>query len=142
MRLFVDSSVILDAVKHSGPHYEDAKYFLMLGYTTEIELWMSPLQFSEVLNVAAAAGRDMFHYSRELRRSINVAQLSTRELASAEARPWVDFNAAVVFDLALSIRAEAIITNEPLKYVASSIPVYDCKKLAEYLRGTQMFQEM
>jgi predicted nucleic acid-binding protein len=138
MRVFVDSSVILDAVKHAGPDCNDAKHLLMLGYTTEVELWMSPLHLNEVLNVAAGVGQDMFCYSRELRRSINIAQLSSRELASAEARPWVDFNAAVVFDLALSIRAEAIVTNEPFKYVSSSIPVYSCKEFVKHLEEIQL----
>jgi predicted nucleic acid-binding protein len=142
MRVFIDSSVILDAVSHSGHQYEDSKYLLMLGYTSEVELWMSPMHLDEVLNFAADAGRYKFYYSHELRRAINVAQLSSKELDSAEARHWVDFNAAVAFDLALSIRADVIVSNDVHKYIASSIPVFSSSQFVDYLKETILDSNM
>jgi predicted nucleic acid-binding protein len=142
MRVFIDSSVILDAATHSGSQYEDSKYLLMLGYTSEVELWMSPMHLDEVLNFAAEVGRYKFHYSHELRRAVNVAQLSSKELDSAEARHWVDFNAAVAFDLALSIRADMIVSNDTFKYIASSIPVFSSSQFVDYLKETILDSNM
>jgi uncharacterized protein YacL (UPF0231 family) len=64
-----------------------------------------------------------------------VAQLSSKELDSAEARHWVDFNAAVAFDLALSIRADMIVSNDTFKYIASSIPVCNSEQFVKHLKS-------
>jgi predicted nucleic acid-binding protein len=135
MRLLIDSSVVIDAITHRGPQYSAAKLLLMLGYTSEFELWMSPTQLTDVVHTVGSVVSNVSGYLLKLTQSVHVAQFSPVEFESSTARLWRDFSASLVFESALSIKAEAIITSNPDKFIASTIPVYDCEGFFHRLKS-------
>jgi hypothetical protein len=72
---------------------------------------------------------------RELRRSLNFAPFSEREVDSAISRDWPFLNQALVYEAALSMKADVIVTSSGLfAYTRSTIPVYNCESFFSYLK--------
>jgi hypothetical protein len=138
MRVFIDSSVVLDVALKRKPHYEQAKLLLMLGYVSEFDLWMSPTQISDISHVLEEADIDTSGFMRELRRCLNFAPYSEREVDSAISKDWSFLHSALVYEAALSMKADAIVTSSGLfAYIRSTIPVFTCDTFFEHLRQTR-----
>jgi hypothetical protein len=134
MRVFVDSGVILDAFNREATHCDKAKLLLMLGFASEVDLWMSAIQLKDITKEIEKSGRNIFGYLRELYRGVKIAPISPKEIESAISREWPTFDSAVVFESARSIRADAIVTNSINDFDASTIPVFTCNQFSAHLQ--------
>jgi predicted nucleic acid-binding protein len=132
----LDSNIAIDAVAHREPFYQNARLLLMLGYISEIECWMSTTQLTDIAYVVSRAGFNASEYIRKLRQCIRITPFTETEFDSAMARPWSDLEDACVFGAALSIGAEAIITRNAKDFAASTIPVFNCEQLFDFVADT------
>ena len=139
MRLLVDTNVIIDALIDRNENHEDACCLLMLGKVREFELWASASQWTDMFYILSEGGkRSRAHAVKRvmkgIRKAARVAPLMEGDIDDALAGTWDDFEDACVHQAALSAKVDAIITENGRDFEKSSIPVYGCRALFDYLR--------
>lgn len=138
MKVLVDTNIVIDALARREPFYEKARLLFILGKAGELELWISGTQLTDVFylltNGARTAAEKGKHLMRLFRQCVRVASFGELEFDAALDSSWEDLEDACVFQVAQSIKADAIITRNQKDFARSSIPVFDCGEFFDYLR--------
>ncbi|NHM13973.1 type II toxin-antitoxin system VapC family toxin [Xiamenia xianingshaonis] len=138
MRLFLDTNVVLDFLD-ARPTFDDAtRLLMMLGYLREFEVWMSASQTTDLFYVLSNGGRasqaeEAKRSIRQARRFIRVCSLTEADVDEALDSSWTDFEDACVYQCALRLKADAIITRNQKDFAKSSIKVFGAAGLFAYL---------
>jgi predicted nucleic acid-binding protein len=112
LTLLVDTNVILDVLGSREPFVADSKRVWELCEAGSAEGWVSAITFNNVLYIlrklttAAAARRHL----RDLRRIFHVAAVDGPLVDAALTSPQADFENAVQYASAISIKATCLIT--------------------------------
>lgn len=141
-RLLVDSSVIIDALAHRAPFDKSARLLLALGRLGEFELWMSASQFTDVFCVLSGGGEktmqeDAKYRASQLRKGVRIGSVTSEDVDAAIASTWPGVEDACVYQVAMKIKADAIVTRNGADFEKSFIPVLDCDQLFERVRKTE-----
>lgn len=138
MRLFIDTNIVLDYLDDRPGFSASARKLMVLGFLHEFELWMSASQVTDLLylltNGGQASEADSAKGSiRKARRFIRICPLTEADVDAALDSAWCDFGDACVYQRALRLRVDAIITRNKRGFEKSSIKVFDCDELFTYL---------
>lgn len=142
MRLFLDTNVVLDHVLGREPFAADAAKLMVLMRLGEFEGWCGASQYTDLFyiltkgpgRVPPEAAKKVI---RDLRGIVRTCSLSDEDAESALASTWDDFEDGCIYQMALKVRADAIITRNQADFAKSSIRVFDCTELFDYLTATQ-----
>lgn len=131
MRLLVDTNIVIDCLRKRQPFADSAKLLIALGKLGEHELWLSPTQLGDAYYLLTDGGKKSLVgkvrselYS--LREAMGVCSFGEQEADEALGLEWDDFEDALVYEAARSVRADAIITRNQKDFEKSAIPVFDC----------------
>lgn len=138
MRFFVDTNIIFDYLDERPGFIESARKLLILGFVHEFDLWMSASQATDLFYLLTNGGRASEAKSVKMsmqraRQFIRVCSLSEADVDAALDSTWDDFEDACVYQCALKLKADAIITRNKKNFEKSSIKVFDCDELFAYL---------
>lgn len=138
MKLIVDTNIIIDHVKDRGPFGSSAQKLMMLGFLHELELWMSSSQITDAFYLLSDGGKPSLASKvksglKGVRAAVRVCSFSEADVDAALDSTWVDFEDACVYQCALRLKADAIITRNQKDFEKSSIKVFDCDELFAYL---------
>ena len=138
MRLMLDSSIVIDYLKTRDPFYAGARKLILLGFLAEHELWFSSAQANDVFYTLTGGGKPSLAVQlkrdlKELRRGVRICGVNEVEFDTALDSSWVDLEDACVYQCALKLKADAIITRNQKDFDKSSIKVFDCDELFAYL---------
>lgn len=64
MKLLLDTNILLDCMMDRQPFAADARKLLILGALGEVDLWMSPSQFTDAVLLAERRGASRALQSR------------------------------------------------------------------------------
>lgn len=149
MKFLVDTNVIIDHVRDRGPFGDPARKLLTLGILREFELWMSASQVTDAYYLLTAGGKpslaDKVKSSlKGVRAAVRVCSLTEADVDAALDSTWDDFEDACVYQCALKLKADAIITCNQKDFERSSIKVFDCDELFAYLAKEKglVYEEM
>ncbi len=142
MRLVLDTNILLDIVLGRQPHADAADKLIALGYLGEFELWIGSSQVSDFVYVATEGGKaalaeEARRAMRLLRKSVRVYATNEADYDAVAASAWDDLEDAFVFQTALQVKADAIITRDRAGFRKSHIKVYDCDELFERLESEE-----
>lgn len=142
MRLMVDSNIVIDYLKVREPFYAGARKLMLLGFIAEHELWFSSTQANDIFYILTEGGKpsqtaQLKRDLKELRRGIRICGVNEAEFDAALDSPWVDLEDACVYQCALRLKADAIITRNQKDFEKSSIRVFDCDEFFAYLAEEQ-----
>lgn len=137
-RLLVDTNIVIDWLQARSPYDRAAKKLAALGYLGEFELWMSSSQVTDAFFVLSEGGKSIHidEVKRRLkgaRKALRVYALNENDVDAALDSTWDDFEDACVYQAALRVRADALITRNKKDFVKSSVRVLDCEGFFEYL---------
>ncbi len=140
MRFLVDTNIIIDHVKDRGSFGDPARKLMMLGFLHEFELWMSSSQITDAYYLLSAGGkRSLANMAKselkDARLSVRVCSLTEADVDAALDSTWDDFEDACVYQCALKLKADAIVTRNQRNFDKSSIKVFDCEELFAYLEN-------
>ena len=143
-RLLVDTNIGIDYVRRREPFYEKARLLMMLGCLRELELWVGMSQTSDLFYALSDGGRksraeEAKRDMRQLRRFLHVCSMGEQELDAAIDSSWSDVEDACVYQAALKIRADAIVTRNQADFAKSTLRVFDCDGLFAYLEAEEGF---
>lgn len=138
MRVFVDTNIILDYLDERPSFVESARRLMILGFLHEFELWMSASQTTDLFYLLTNGGRaseadEVKKSMRQVRQFIRICPLTEADVDAALDSTWDDFEDACVYQCALRLKADAIVTCNQKDFEKSSIKVFDCGELFAYL---------
>lgn len=141
-KVLVDTNVIVDCLNRRDPFYHDARKLMMCGNVGEVDLWVSASQFTDLVYILSGGGKRSLvpralERVRVLRSFVNVASVDAWGIDRMLATNWDDPEDALVNEVALAIRADAIVTRDEGLQKRSALPSFDCAGLFAWLEKEQ-----
>ena len=138
MRYVIDTNIFIDFFAHRKPYEDSARKLLLLGALREFSLWVSSSQITDIFFMLTTGPQRMNREQaktalRMLRKQSRVCSLAEADVDAALDSTWDDFEDACVYQCALKLKADAIITRNQKDFEKSSIKVFDCDQLFAYL---------
>lgn len=139
LRLLLDTNVVIDYLDAREPHYEKARLLMLAGYAGEFELWITASQVSDLIYILSEGGSrermpGVLERLRGLRSFVGVFATGESEVDRMLAASWKDPEDCLLFEAALSLRADAIITRNQKDFETSLIKVLDCEEFFEWVK--------
>jgi predicted nucleic acid-binding protein len=123
-RIFLDTNVLLDFVLDRKPFSDEAEDIFQLKIVERKKLFTSVLSMANVAYVVRKAKMNPFLVLDELVNWIDLVSLTKEDFEMARASKFKDFEDALQYYSAASIKADAIISRDVKGFSISSIPVY------------------
>lgn len=138
MKVFLDTNILIDYLAYRQPFYESARKVLVLSALGEFEPWVGASQITDVFYVLTAGPEKMDSATaknvlRRLRQHVRVGSLSEAEIDDALESPWEDFEDACVYQTAVALNVDVIISRNQKDFSRSSIKVMDCQEFFAFL---------
>ena len=106
MKLLLDTNILLDCMMDRQPFAADARKLLILGALGEVDLWMSPSQFTDAFYLLTEGGKP------RLAESVKLRLLKVKRLARI-----------------------CTLGEYEADFDRSTIPVYDCAEFFAHLKN-------
>ena len=102
MKLLLDTNILLDCMMDRQPFAADARKLLILGALGEVDLWMSPSQFTDAFYLLTEGGKPRLAESVKLRllkvkRLARICTLGEYDIENALESSWPDFEDACLY---------------------------------------------
>ncbi|MCL1891511.1 MAG: PIN domain-containing protein [Coriobacteriia bacterium] len=138
MRLVLDTNVALDFMLARQEHFANARKLMLLGYVKELELWVSGAQMNDLLYLLTKGGKPRYNEDakqalKKLRKCVRVFKSGEQEIDAALESTWTDLEDACLYQAALSLKADFIITRNQQDFSLSSIRALNADEFFEYL---------
>ena len=136
--LMLDTNVLVDFLCKREPRYEKTRLLMILGRLGCLVLWMHTSQFTVLIYILSEGGKQSKMESalerlRGVRSFIRVFPVSEREIDLILSTSWNDPEDALIFESALAIKADAIVTNNKKDFENNLIKAIDCEQLFDWL---------
>ncbi len=136
--LLVDTNVIIDYLNVREPFYEKARLLMLCGRAGEFDLWISSSQVTDLVYILSDGGKRSLMEStlerlRGVRTFINVFAVGASEIDGMLASSWKDPEDALLFEVALALRADAIVSRNKSDFESKLVKVLDCEELFDWL---------
>nr|WP_139652163.1 PIN domain-containing protein [Raoultibacter phocaeensis] len=138
MQYVIDTNIFIDFFARREPFDSSAKKMLLLGALHEFTLWASSSQLTDIFFILTTGPQRMSCDQakaalRMLRKQTRICSLTEADIDAALDSSWSDFEDACVYQCALKLKADAIITRNQKDFEKSSIRVFDCDEFFSYL---------
>lgn len=139
-KLLIDTNVLIDYLSVREPFYEEARLLMIAGRVGEVELWMTSSQVTDLIYILSDGGKqtllpDVLERLRGLRTFVEVFAVTDREVDQMLASAWKDPEDALMFESALSLKADAIITRNAKNFENPLVPAITAQDYFEWLRN-------
>ena len=129
-KLLLDTNVVIDYLNEREPYYEKARLLMIGGRVGEFELWISS-NGGRTSEMDAVMGQ-----LRGLRIFVNVFAASEREVDLMLAASWHDPEDYLLYEIALALRADVLITRNQPDFPQGLVPVMNCDEFFQWMRDT------
>ena len=138
-KLLVDTNIVIDFLHHRDPHYEKARLLMLCGRVGEFSLWISSSQVTDIIYIMTNGGNkskvpEALEKLRLLRTFVSVYAVTDADIDEMLASTWPGPEDALLIDLALKMRADAVITRDEEFPKTDAIRVHDCPAFFEWLK--------
>lgn len=137
-RLLLDTNVVIDFMSRREPFYDDARLLMVGGRAGEFELWISSTQVTDLVYILSDGGRqsevpDVLERLRGLRTFVEVYPVGGREVDQMLASRWKDPEDALIYEVALAIRADFIVTRNQVDFEDGLVRAVDCSGFLDHV---------
>ena len=138
-KLLLDTNIVIDFLHHREPHFDETRLLMLAGRVGEFSLWISSSQVTDMIFILTNGGNkskvpDVLEKLRALRTFINVYAVTDADIDKMLTTTWHDPEDTLLIDLALKMRADAIITRDEDFPATDMIRVHDCAGFFEWLK--------
>ncbi|WP_455779600.1 PIN domain-containing protein [Gordonibacter pamelaeae] len=138
LKLLLDTNVVIDFLHERDPHYAKTRLLMMAGRVGEFDLWITSSQVTDLVYILSEGGSRkllprVLEQLRGLRTFVNVHAVSDREVDRMLAAAWKDPEDSLIFESALEMRADAIVTRNQKDFESSVIKVVDCDEFFAWM---------
>lgn len=138
-KLLVDTNVLIDYLSMREPFYDEARLLMIVGRVGEFELWITSSQVTDLIYILSDGGKQSLMPSvlerlRGLRTFVEVFAVGGAEVDRMLASAWKDPEDALMFESALSLKADAIITRNAKDFESSLVRAMTAQEFFNWLR--------
>lgn len=138
-KLLLDTNVVIDFIGQREPFFEDTKKLMLCGRVGEFSLWVASSQVTDIIFIMTSGGKkskvpETLEKLRALRTFVNVFAVTDADIDKMLAASWPDPEDGLLIDLALKMRADAIITRDDDFPATDLIRVHDCADFFAWLK--------
>lgn len=139
IKALLDKNIVIDFLNQREPFYEPARLLMIAGRVGEFDLWIPSSQVTDLIYILSEGGKpSLIPETREriqgLRTFVNVFAVSEREIDKTLASPWKSPENRLLFEVALSIHADCIITRNKEDFESDLVRALDCDEFFTWLR--------
>ena len=136
--LLLDTNVVIDYLDEREPFCEKARLLMIAGRVGEFDLWITTSQMTDlvyILSEGGATGRmpRALERLRALLSFVNVYAATDRDIDRMLATAWRDPEDALMFEAALGLKADFIVTRNAADFESDLVPACDCDELFAWL---------
>ncbi len=149
IRAFVDSNVLLDFLQERAGFFEPARKLLIFKCFGDYELWTSASQATDLFYILSGGGKErLLSKAKEsliaLRKHMRIFGPGEREVDRALQSNFDDFGDALVYQSAVSIDADVIVTRDADGFRLSALPVVTPEGFFDWMANAAgvVFDEM
>lgn len=140
MKLLLDTNIIIDYLNQREPFYEKARLLMIAGRVGEFDLWITSSQVTDLIYILSDGGSrslqtQVMGQLRALRTFVNMHAVGSSEVDCMLASSWKDPEDALIFESALSLRADAIITRNQSDFETTVIKVVNCEEFFQWIEA-------
>lgn len=137
-KLLVDTNVVIDYLHRREPFFEEARLLMLCGRVGEFSLWIASSQVTDIIYILTDGGKadeipEALQKLRALRMFVKVFAVTDADIDKMLAASWSDPENGLLIDLALKMRADAIITRDKGFPETDLIRVQDCAEFFDWL---------
>ena len=138
-KLLVDTNVLIDYLSMREPFYDEARLLMIVGRVGDFALWMTSSQVTDLIYILSDGGKQSLMPSvlerlRGLRTFVEVFAVGGAEVDRMLASAWKDPEDALMFESALSLKADAIITRNAKDFESSLVRAMTAQEFFNWLR--------
>ena len=139
-KLLLDTNVVLDFIGEREPFYnEDTRLLMLCGRVGEFSLWLASSQVTDIIYIMTDGGKkskvpEVLEKLRALRLFVNVFAVTDADIDKMLAASWPDPEDGLLIDLALKMRADAIVTRDEDFPETDLIRIQDCTEFFEWMK--------
>lgn len=138
LKFMVDTNVIVDYLQPRPEFFDNARLLMLCGRLGEFDLWATGSQITDALYVLSRGGQQSLLAStlqslQGMRQFMQIWPIGPVEIDAMLRTLWKDPEDALVYDSALRLGADAIITRDKKGFEQSNLPVMDCDELFQWL---------
>lgn len=120
--------------------------FLLVGYVGDFDLWISSSQMTDLVYILSNGGKaperpKALETLRGVRQFVNIYAPGEVEIDKMLLTSWQDPEEALMHEVALSLRVDAIISRNAQDYEGSFMPVLTCSELFEEFKSQGIVYE-
>lgn len=140
LKLLVDTNVIVDYL-NVRDHYESARLLMICGRFGEFELWATASQMTDLIYILSDGGKkslipEVLGRLRGLRSFVNVCTVGPAQVDKMLSTSWKDPENALLFELALEMKADAVVTTNTKDFESSLVKVLTSDELFDWVEST------
>ena len=137
-KLLLDTNVVLDFIGRRKHDFEETRLLMLAGRVGEFSLWITASQVTDIVYILTNGGNkgkvpEALETLRALRLFVNVYAVTDADIDNMLATSWSDPEDALLIDLALKMKADAIITRDEGFPETDMIRVHDCPGFFKWL---------
>lgn len=138
VRAVLDTNIVVDCLGSREPFNELARRVLICGRVGEFELWLSSSQFTDLVYILSNGGSascmtPALSALQGLRSFIKVYPVGAAEVDAMLATGWKDPEDALLFEVALKVGADVILSRNASDFETNAVRVLDCEGFFEWL---------
>ena len=138
-KLLLDTNIIVDFLHRRDPHFEETRLLMLAGRVGEFSLWITSTQVTDIIYILTNGGDkskvpEVLEQLRAIRLFVNVYAVTADDIDNMLATSWSDPEDALLVELALKMRADAIITRDEELAETDMIRVHDCPGFFKWLK--------
>ena len=138
-KLLLDTNIVLDFIGIRGPHFDDTRLLMLAGRVGEFSLWITSSQLTDMIYILTNGGNkskipEVLEKLRLLRTFINVYAVTDADIDKMLAGSWSDPEDGLLIEIALKMRADAIITHNKDFPTTDLIRVQNCSEFFEWMK--------
>ena len=135
----LDTNIVVDYLCRRAPHDESARLLMIGGRVGEFDLWLTSSQLTDLVYILSEGGRaalmpGVLDRLRGLRTFVNVYPIDAECIDRMLATTWKDPEDALLFDAALQVRADFLVTRNAANFESGLVNVVDCPGFFESLK--------
>lgn len=135
MKLLLDTNVLIDYFARRSPYFESWLVLRVMQAFGDAELWTSSKSFTDVFYVLRkqVGSTELQHAFEESASFLRICSIDGNDILSASKARWPDFGDCLIYQAAMKVKADIIVSRDADGFERSKIPVLSPCDLREYM---------
>ena len=108
LKILLDTNIVVDYLNKRDPYFESSRLLMILGYTNEVELWITSSQITDLIYILTEGGKparlgEVLLQLRKLRQFVKVFAASEIEIDKMLLGDWKDPENFLLYQCALRL---------------------------------------